>query len=107
MEAVVGALVFLLALAAILTLLGSWIWIVVVAFKTHPGWGVATLFCYPWSALVFAVMNWDRAKRPALLTVAGLVGMVVIAVSLPLLESAGVMKRQPRPAPSASARPAA
>jgi hypothetical protein len=106
MEMAVGVLVFAFAGVVILSLLASWIWMAVVAFQTHPAWGVAVLCCHPWASLVFAFTNWQRAKRPALLTIAGLVGMVVLAISIPLLKSAGLVKRQPQPAPSPSASPA-
>jgi hypothetical protein len=92
-----GALVFL-CLAA------GWIWMVVVAAKTHPGWGAAVFLAYPWGSFVFAFANWERAKWPALLTLAGFVGMILLALCIPLLNSAGLgSTSRPTPSPSASA----
>jgi hypothetical protein len=86
----------------ILSLAASWIWMLVVAFQTHPGWGTAVLLAYPWGSFAFAFANWERAKWPALLTIASFVGMVVLALSIPLLKSAG-LGSTPRPSPSPSA----
>ena len=85
----------------ILSLVASWIWMVVLAFQTHPGWGAAVLLAYPWGSVAFAFANWERARWPALLTIAGFVGMVVLALSIPLLKSAG-LESTPRPTPSPS-----
>ena len=85
----------------ILSLAASWIWMVVLAFQTHPGWGAAVLLAYPWGSVAFAFANWERARWPALLTIAGLAGIVVLALSIPLLKSAG-LESTPRPTPSPS-----
>ena len=86
----------------VLSLAASWIWMAVVAFQTHPGWGAAVFLAYPWGSFAFAFANWERAKWPALLSAAGIVGMVLLALSIPLLESAGLGSK-PRPIPSPSA----
>jgi hypothetical protein len=86
----VTLLFFAFAFLVILCLAASWIWLMVVAFQTHPGWGFAVLLAYPWGGIVFAFANWQRARWPALMTVAGLVGMVLLAVSIPLMKSAGL-----------------
>ena len=90
METVAVLLFFAFAFVVILSMLMSWIWMTVVAFKTHPGWGFAVLLAHPWGTLAFAIANWQRAKWPALLNVAGLAGIVVLAVSIPLMKSAGL-----------------
>jgi len=93
------------AFIAILCLAAGWLWMMLVAFQTHPGWGFAVLLAYPWGSLAFAVGNWQRARWPALLTIAGLVGIVLMGISIPLLDRAG-LKPTPRPTASPSARPA-
>ena len=106
-ETVVLLLFALVGAFAILCLAASWIWMAVVAFQTHPGWGFAVLLAYPWGSFVFAFTNWRRAKWPALMTVAGFVGIVALAVSIPLLKSAGLgSSEQPRPEPSPIVNPA-
>jgi hypothetical protein len=90
METAAVLLFFAFAFLVILSMLVSWIWLMVVAFKTHPGWGFAVLLAHPWGGLVFAISNWQRAKWPALLTVAGFIGIVVLAVTIPLMKSAGL-----------------
>lgn len=99
MEALAFLLVFALTGLTILGMLGSYVWIAVVAFKTHPGWGVATLCCYPWAALVFGFMNWQRAKRPLLLLLASMVLFFVLAISMVVLEEMGLLKHSPASAP--------
>jgi len=90
----------------LLTVTASWIWMMVLAFQTHPGWGAAVLLAYPLGGLAFAFANWERARWPALLTIAGYAGMILLALSIPLLESAGLgSKPRPTPSPSASAAP--
>jgi hypothetical protein len=94
METAVALLFFAFAFLVILSMAASWIWMMVVAFQTHPGWGFAVLLAYPWGGLVFAVANWQRARGPALMTIAGLVGMVLLAVAIPLMKSAGLETAQ-------------
>jgi len=106
MEMALTLLVIAFAGFVILSLVASWIWMLVVAFQTHPGWGFAVLLAHPWGSFFFACANWQRARWPALLTVAGLVGIVVLAVSIPLLKSAGVGSTQPQATPSPVASPA-
>lgn len=86
----------------VLCLAAGWIWMAVVAVQTHPGWGAAVFLAYPWGSVAFAFAHWQRAKWPALLTIAGFVGIVALVASIPLLESAG-LKSTPRPTPSPSA----
>jgi len=105
-ETVVLLLFALVGAFAILCLAASWIWMAVVAFQTHPGWGAAVMLAYPWGSFAFAFANWERARWPALLTLVGFIGMVLMALSIPLLESAGLgSKARPTPSPSASAAP--
>src|SRR6478609_2487028 len=48
------------------------VWFVVVAFKRHVGWGLAVLFL-PFANLVFLGRAWSRARRPFLLSIAGMI----------------------------------
>jgi hypothetical protein len=70
---------FLLMWVFIITLLvacfshfAAVIWLIVVAFKTSLGWGFATLFL-PGAGIVFAILNWQVAKKPFLTSVASVV----------------------------------
>lgn len=56
-----------LALAAL-----GWLWLVIVAFRTHRRWGLLVLLVPP-AALIFASRNWPRARAPLGVVVAGLV----------------------------------
>jgi len=70
----------------IITLVGAigalvfWIQILIVAFKTHIGWGLASLFI-PFVGLVFVAMHWQETKTPFLrgliCVVVQIVGMVI------------------------------
>lgn len=66
------AMFILLALAALagLVAFASFVWLLVVAFKTHVGWGLALLFL-PLAPIVFAVKHWHAAKKPFLLNLGG------------------------------------
>ncbi|MBY0549317.1 MAG: hypothetical protein K2W95_18725 [Candidatus Obscuribacterales bacterium] len=50
-----------------LLLLGSGIWLIVLAFQKHILWGLAYLFV-PFASLVFVCMNWNRAAAPFLIS---------------------------------------
>ena len=57
-----------------------WIQILIVAFKTHIGWGLGSLFI-PFVGLVFVFMHWQETKTPFLRSLIALavyiVGMVL------------------------------
>ncbi|HEC12346.1 MAG TPA: DUF308 domain-containing protein [Acidiferrobacteraceae bacterium] len=50
-----------------IVVLVSFIWLVVVAFKRHLGWGFAVLLLSPIAAIIFAIMYWREAKYPFLI----------------------------------------
>jgi len=58
--------------------------ILILAFKTSVGWGLASLII-PFAILVFVIKYWDRAKTPFLRSLACLpvylIGMVLMAFS--------------------------
>jgi hypothetical protein len=85
-EVVGGLIIAFLAFGGIGCLAISYVWLIVVGFRVHPLWGVAVLCCYPWAAVVFVAMNWQRVRRPAFLALAGLVGTVAAGVSASILQ---------------------
>jgi uncharacterized integral membrane protein len=55
-------------LAMLMPLLGlvafaGFVWLVVVAFKNSPMWGVLVLLLSPITAIIFAVKNWEESKK--------------------------------------------
>ena len=68
--------------------------ILIMAFKTSVGWGLACLFL-PFAALVFVIKFWDQAKTPFLRSLACLpvylIGFALIAY--------GAMGSMPPPTP--------
>ncbi|MFH1465468.1 MAG: hypothetical protein ABIO70_13860 [Pseudomonadota bacterium] len=52
------------------------IWILVLAFATHLGWGLACLFV-PLARLVFVLTHWERARLPFVVQLAGYLFMGV------------------------------
>ena len=60
----------------------SMIWLIIRAFKTHPGWGFAVLLLSPVSAIVFGVKYWDKQKQPFLLYVTTLTATLVLCIYL-------------------------
>ena len=86
----------LVGLGASLAALASAVWLVVIAFQTHAGWGVAVWFCYPFGAFVFVIQHWKRARW------AGIVHFVALFLSLAMLGAAEVLE----PTPPAAGPPA-
>jgi len=47
----------------------AWFWLAFEAFRKHYLWGLANLL-FPLAWFAFAVVHWDRARRPVLLQLA-------------------------------------
>lgn len=77
--AVIVAIV-LLGIGSLASLGGS-IWLLVRAFQTSLGWGLAVFFL-PFANIVFLIKHWVFAKKPFLLSVAGVVLVIVGSVML-------------------------
>jgi hypothetical protein len=56
--------------------------ILIVAFKTSVGWGLASLFI-PFAVVVFVIKHWEQTKTPFLRSLAGvpvyLIGVALVA----------------------------
>lgn len=76
-------MLMLLAWAAGLVCLVSYIWLTVIAFKKSLGWGLAVFFL-PFAFIVFAVKHWTEAKMPMLVHT-GSVVVFFIAVGAAML----------------------
>ena len=50
----------------------AFIWLVVVAFKRSPLWGIGVLLLSPISATIFAIKYWAEAKKPFLIYAASM-----------------------------------
>ncbi|MGY8770298.1 MAG: hypothetical protein ACKVH8_17920 [Pirellulales bacterium] len=61
----------LLSLVGSIACLVGVIWIIVIAFKESVLWGLGCLFV-PFVVLIFAIMNWDSASKPALIVIGGI-----------------------------------
>lgn len=64
---IVGGLV--LAVGTVIALYGT-IMLLIEAFRTHILWLLGSIFV-PFVSLIFAIMHWDRAGRPFLISLAG------------------------------------
>jgi hypothetical protein len=71
----------LLIVGGILSIVGG-IWLLVVAFKESVWWGLGSFFI-PFVGLVFAIMHWQVAKKPFLISLAGAVLLVVVSMKAP------------------------
>ena len=67
--------VMLIAVGMVVSLIGG-IWFLVVAFQESILWGLGCLFV-PFVSLIFLIMHWDRAGKPFLIQMAGVVPMLV------------------------------
>ena len=77
------AVVVLIALAGLVSLVGSVLFLV-VAFRESPWWGLAVLLLPPFANIAFLIACWDEARKPFLVQVLGMllfVGGVGLAVS--------------------------
>ncbi|MDB6155932.1 MAG: hypothetical protein JWL90_4385, partial [Chthoniobacteraceae bacterium] len=63
-------LAVVLFILALILILGSQLWLVILAFQRHILWGLGTLFI-PGAALVFIVLAWAESRRAFFLGVAG------------------------------------
>jgi hypothetical protein len=71
---------------AFATLFVSWVWITIVAFKTHPAWGVAC-FAFPWfGPFVFLSREAERAENPIILGAAAFAMIFVLILANVVLE---------------------
>lgn len=71
-------------LLGLLAGISAWLWVVILACKKSPGWGVFALLFPPVGPIWFLVKHPREAAKPILL---GLVGMVSVIV--------GIMATQP------------
>lgn len=60
-------------LGLVVALIGG-IWLLVAAFQESVVWGLLTLLIGP-AGIVFAIMHWDKAGKPLMLNIGGLVLM--------------------------------
>jgi hypothetical protein len=65
------------------------IWLIVVAFKKSVWWGLGSLIV-PFVGLIFAILNWQVAKTPFLVYLAGIVLCVIGAMNTPNLADASM-----------------
>jgi len=52
------------------------IWLLVLAFKESLVWGLVCFFC-PIVSLYFAITRWEKAKKPFLIEVGGIVAAAI------------------------------
>lgn len=75
---------FLIIPAVILGLVSAVtsLWLVVIAFRKHVLWGLASLFV-PFAVLAFAIKHWDETRKPFLISLgSGVVSTVLAFVAL-------------------------
>ena len=56
----------------VIMLIGG-LWILIEAFKESVLWGLGCLFFSPLVSLIFVILHWDKAGKPFLLQIVGLV----------------------------------
>ena len=65
----------LMAVGGIVMLVGS-IMFLIAAFQESLLWGLGSIFV-PFVSLIFLIMHWDKAGKPFLIQLAGMVPMIV------------------------------
>jgi hypothetical protein len=87
-------LIGLAGLAVVAQLVGG-VWLLVLAFQESVLWGLLSLFV-PCAQLVFIVQHWQKAKRPALLSIGG--AGAAVAASLMIYQLNADERASPPPA---------
>jgi len=59
----------------------GFVWILILAFQKHVGWGIACLLVAPIATLLFSINNWKKAYIPFLLALAGNILMITYALN--------------------------
>jgi hypothetical protein len=67
---------------ALLTCIGSVVWLLATAWRTSIMWGLAYSFI-PFASIAFVVMHWDKAKKPFFVFLGGMAVSVLIAFLMP------------------------
>ena len=75
-----GLIGFLWFVVSIVSLVG-FVWLCVLAFKEHIGWGLAVFFLSPIGAIVFAIKHWQESKKPFLIYAGSTVAFFVLAIA--------------------------
>lgn len=70
---------------ALLSLVAAWLWLTVLAFKTHPAWGALCYFL-PFETVAYAIDHWREARGPVLLALAGVLCMGTVFLTGALLD---------------------
>ena len=71
----------LVGIGGITVLVGS-IWFLVVTFQESLLWGLGCMFV-PFVSLIFLVSHWDKAGKPFLIQLAGIVPFVAGSMMMP------------------------
>jgi hypothetical protein len=74
-----GLIGFLWFLVSVVSLIG-FVWLCVLAFKEHIGWGLAVFFLSPIAAIVFAIKHWENSKKPFLIYAGSTLMFFVLAI---------------------------
>jgi len=61
------------------------IWMIVISFRKHIGWGLAVIFL-PFGLWIYAITDWRRANRPFLIHIAAVIMMVSGVALSPTLQ---------------------
>jgi len=75
-----GLISLLWFVAGLVSLVG-FVWLCVVAFRRHVGWGLAVLFLSPIAAIVFAAKHWQSSRKPFLVYIGSCAMLVVLVVA--------------------------
>lgn len=71
----------ILSILGFLAFLIGWVWILVLAFKEHIGWGLAVFFFSPLISVIYGFMRWGTCKIPLIIHIVGFVLLIYGAFS--------------------------
>jgi hypothetical protein len=58
----------------------GYVMLAIAAFKHSTQWGLLVVFLSPFTAVIFAIKNWDKAKKPFMLYAGSLAGCLLLMV---------------------------
>lgn len=72
-------LLLLLSVIGGIAIMVGGIWFIIVTFQESVLWGLGCLFV-PFVSLAFLILHWDKAGKPFLIQLAGLVPFIIAAL---------------------------
>lgn len=74
---ILTSVVSFIGVFSLLAIFVGTIWGLVIAFKESPLHGLLSFFLYPLYSIYYFATRWHKCKKPAILFIGGLIGIIV------------------------------